>query len=70
MTFYIARRNKDTDNFELIIDGNNHRPKEYHSKPDAIEQYQLDIEWEGRNNVMLLETTALKVDIKVEERVD
>ena len=70
MTFYIAKRNKDTDNFELIIDGNNHRPKEYHSKPDAIEQYQTDIEWEGRNNVMLLETVRLKVDIKVEEKVD
>lgn len=70
MTFYIARRNKDTDNFELIIDGNNHRPKEYHSKPDTIEQYQTDIEWEGKNNVMLLETISLKVDIKVEERVD
>lgn len=70
MTFYIARRNKDTDNFELIIDGDNHRPKEYHSKDDAIEQYQMDIEWEGRNDVMLLETVRLKVDIKVEERVD
>ena len=70
MTFYIARRNKDTDNFELIIVGDNHRPKEYHSKFDSIEQYQMDIEWEGRNNVMLLETISLKVDIKVEERVD
>ena len=70
MTFYIAKRNKDTDNFELIIDGENHRPKEYHSKYDAIEQYQMDVEWEGRNNIMLLETVRLKVDIKVEERGD
>lgn len=70
MAFYITRRNKDTGNFELIIDGDNHRPKEYHSKYDAIEQYQSEIEWEGKNNVMLLETVRLKVDIKVEERVD
>ena len=70
MVFYIAKRNKDTDNFELIIDGDNHRPKEYHSKYDAIDQYQADIEWEGRNNVMLLETISLKVDVKVEERDD
>ena len=70
MTFYVARRNKDTDNFELIIDGDNHKPKEYYNKYDAIEQCRTDIEWEGRNNVMLLETVRLKVDIKVEERVD
>lgn len=65
MAFYIAQRNKDTGKFELLINGN--RPHQWHVLEDAIISYELALRAEGHNNVKLLESVSLDVDITVKK---
>ncbi|MCK5643837.1 MAG: hypothetical protein KAJ19_23765 [Gammaproteobacteria bacterium] len=69
MSYYIVRKNTETGLFEILKDSNGDGPKEYHSEIKAIEQYQAEIEWRGKDNIMLLESVPLKVTVVVEKRV-
>ena len=44
------------------------KQKEYHSESEAIEQYEMDVEWRGKDNIMLLQTVSLKVSVSVTKR--
>jgi hypothetical protein len=63
MAYYIAQRNKETGKFELWIkDGNPHR---WYDKEDAISSFELALRAEGHNNVKLLESVQLDVEINI-----
>lgn len=65
MSFYIAKYNKETGTFTLQMDKD--RPQQFYSLEDAITSYKLAFFAEGHNNVLLLESVALDVDVAVEE---
>lgn len=63
MAYYIAQRNKETNRFELWTkDG---QPHQWHIKEDAISSFELALRAEGHNNVKLLESIQLDVEISV-----
>ena len=65
MAFYIAQRNKETGKFELWIkDGN---PHQWHVIEDVMDSFELALRGEGHNNVKLLESVSLDVDITVKK---
>ena len=68
MTYYLVRRNDKTGLFEISKDGSSEKAKEYHSETEAIEQYQMDVEWRGKDNIMLLQTVPLNVSVSVTKR--
>ena len=70
MSYYIARKNQETGLFEISKDSNGDRPKEYYSETEAIEQYQTEIESEGKRNILLLTAVPLRVTVVVEKRSD
>ena len=64
MSFYIAQKNKETGVFNLIMVTD--MPKQYHTIESAIEMYKLCFQAEGHNNVLLLESIDLNVEVSVE----
>lgn len=64
MSYYIAQRNKETGAFNLLMKDD--RPKQYHTIEDGIEMYKLCFQAEGHNNVLLLESIGLDVEVSVE----
>ena len=64
MSFYIAQRNKETGVFNLIMEDD--RPKQYYTVEAGIEMYKLCFQAEGHNNVLLLESIGLDVEVSVE----
>lgn len=68
MTYYLVRRNDKTGLFEISKDGSAGKAKEYYSETEAIEQYGMDVEWRGKDNIMLLQTVSLNVSVLVTKR--
>ena len=68
MTYYLVRMNQETGLFEISKDGSAGKAKDYHSETEAIEQYQMDVEWRGKDNIMLLQTVPLNVSVSVTKR--
>jgi hypothetical protein len=64
MSFYIAQRNKETGVFNLIMKDD--FPKQYHTIESGIEMFKLCFQAEGHNNVLLLESIDLNVEVSVE----
>jgi hypothetical protein len=63
MSFYIAQRNKETGKFTLWDkDG---EPNEFRNEAKAIDAYVMAVQFEGMKNVLLLETTDVKVNVTV-----
>ncbi len=58
MSYYLARRNKETGKFELQWDD---------AEPTAISAYELSMTHEGQDNVMLLEAVALDIKVTITE---
>lgn len=67
MGYYIARRNTESGKFEL--DMHEGKPNEYSSESDAIDMYKISLHLEGSNNVLLLESVILDVNLTVERWV-
>jgi len=65
MSFYIAKYNKETGNFTLQMEKD--RPQQFYSLEDAIAGYKNVFFAEGHNNVLLLESVALDVEVAVKE---
>lgn len=65
MSFYIAVYNKVTDTFTLQMEKD--RPRQFYSLEDAIAGYKLAFFAAGHNNVLLLESVALDVEVDVKE---
>ena len=65
MAYYIAQRNKETGVFNLLMTDD--RPRQFHSVEDGIEMYKLCFRAEGHNNVLLLESIDLNVEVSVEK---
>ena len=65
MAYYIAQRNKETKKFELWIKNGN--PQQWHVVEDAINSFELALRAEGHNNVKLLKSVSLDVDITVKK---
>ena len=68
MTYYLVSMNPKTGLFEISKDGITGKAKEYHSESEAIEQYGIDVEWRGKDNIMLLQTVPLNVSVSVTKR--
>lgn len=67
MGYYIARRNTESGKFELNMDKG--KPTEYRTEHDAIDMYKISLSLEGSNNVLLLESVVLDVNLTVERWV-
>jgi|LGOV01.1.fsa_nt_gb hypothetical protein len=65
MSYYLARRNKETGKFELQWD--DAEPKQYYVLEQAISAYELSMTHEGQDNVMLLEAVALDIKVTITE---
>lgn len=65
MSFYIAKYNKETGTFTLQMEKD--RPQQFYSLEDAIASYKLAFFAEGHNNILLLESVSLDVEVAVIE---
>jgi hypothetical protein len=65
MAYYIAQRNKETGKFELWV--KDEYPHQWHVLEDAMESFELTLRGDGHNNVKLLESFSLDVDITVKK---
>lgn len=65
MSFYIAQRNQETGVFNLLMKEN--RPHQHYSLEDAIASYKLVYQATGDNNVLLLESVALDIEVTIKE---
>ena len=64
MSFYIAQRNKETGVFNLLKKDD--RPQQFYTIEEGIEMYKLCFQAEGHNNVLLLESVSLDIEVSVE----
>ena len=65
MSFYIAQRNKETGVFNLWMKED--RPHQYYTIESAIDAYKLAYHAEGHNNVLLLESIDLDIEVIIKK---
>ena len=69
VTFFIAIKNTETDEFEFKTINGNSKPEEFISIESAIRDYESQIEEYGKNNVMICEKVYLNIDTKITRKI-